>query len=416
MGPEKLRVWIQMNYTESQKSFKAGEIIMRQGDDGESAYIIEDGLVEIVIERPGNQVHVVGTRGPGAIIGEMSLVDNTPRTATIKALEDCKLLEITKEDFSRRLENADPVLRMTTQVILTRYRDTLTRAEIRGEKRHWPPAEIVELGYTEQADAVEALRIGNDFKNALKKGQISLHYQPIINLQNGRIRGFEALMRWIHPEKGFISPAVFIPVIEDNGMIIEASKWAFKESCMALKRMENLTGYHADLHMSVNFSSTDFSSDDFVENVYNTISESDVNPQQIHLEITERVLMQQPDNARETLDMCRKAGMGISIDDFGTGYSSLSYLHYFPINTLKIDQSFIREMHKNESTMELVKSIVSLGKNMKMTIVAEGVETLEDAKVLKEMGCHMAQGYYFAKPMPEKEVIEVVSNWKQAEI
>jgi len=405
-----------MSNKEPQRNYKTGDIIMHQGDDGESAYIIEDGLVEIIIERPDKSQHVVGTRGAGAIIGEMSLVDNAPRTATIKAIEDCQLLEITKDDFSRRLDSADPVLRMTIQVIMTRYRDTLTRAEIRGEKKHWPPAEIVELGYTEETDAVESIRIGNDFKEALKKGEISLHYQPIINMEEGRIMGFEALMRWIHPEKGFISPAVFIPIIEDNGLIVEASKWAFKESCMALKRIENLTGYHSDLHMSVNFSSTDFSSEDFVENIYSTISESDVTPKQIHLEITERVLMQQPDNARETLEMCRKAGMGISIDDFGTGYSSLSYLHYFPINTLKIDQSFIREMHKNESTMELVKSIISLGNNLKMTIVAEGVETLEEAKVLKILGCQLAQGYYFAKPMPEKDVTELVASWEAVDL
>lgn len=404
------------NNDQSPLDFNAGEIIMRQGDRGENAFIIEEGKVEITIIRPGGEELVVGTRGKGAIIGEMSLIDNAPRTATIIAVEKCKLLEISNKDFSRRLENADPVLRMCMQVILTRYRDTLTRADIKQDYNRWPMVESVERAYLEQADAVEKLRIANDFKDALANKKITLHYQPIVNLQNGDVMGFEALMRWIHPERGFVSPGIFIPIIEENGQIIEASKWAFHESCSALKRIQGITGYHKKLHMSVNFSSTDFSSEGFLNNVYNTISETDVQPEQIHLEITERLLMAQPEQAKDTLSLCRKAGMNISIDDFGTGYSSLSYLHAFPINTLKIDQSFVRDMHKNESSLELVRSIISLGKNLKMTIIAEGVEQIEEARLLKDMGCDYAQGYYFARPMPEDDISALVNNWKTPEI
>jgi EAL domain-containing protein (putative c-di-GMP-specific phosphodiesterase class I) len=401
----------------SKKQFKVGETIMCQGDKGESAYIIENGLVEIRLERKSSEDTIVGTRGAGSMIGEMSLIDNAPRTATIIAIEDCTLLEITVDDFSRRLENADPVLRMTMQVILTRYRDTLKRSNMTTDTNNlWPMAETVERSYLDQEDAVEKIRISNAFNDALKNNEIQLYYQPLINFKTGEIDGFEALMRWIHPEKGFISPGLFIPIIEENGQILEASKWAFRESCNALKRIQERSGYHAPLHMSVNFSSTDFSSDGFVENIYNTISETDVPVERIHLEITERLLMAQPETAKETLNMCRKAGMGISIDDFGTGYSSLSYLHSFPINILKVDQSFVRDMDKNPSSSELVRSIVSLGKNLDMSIVAEGVETLEEAQVLKEMGCDFAQGYYFAKPMPEKDVTETVRLWKPKDI
>jgi EAL domain-containing protein (putative c-di-GMP-specific phosphodiesterase class I) len=394
------------------KSFKAGSIIMRQGEKGESAYIIEKGRVEIMIERPGGKTQSVGTRGPGTMIGEMAIVDNAPRTATVKAVEDCDLLEITQEDFSRRLNSADPVLKMTAQVILTRYRDTLTRAEIRGDNYNWPPAEALELRHAEMTDAVGNIKIANDLKAALNNKELSLHYQPIVNLQkNGQVAGFEALMRWNHPTKGPISPGIFIPIAEESGLIVKASQWALRESCRALKRIEGTTGYDTGLYMSVNFSSTDFASEDFVGSVYNTISESDVKPSQVHIEITERLLMLQPDNAKDTLNMCRKAGMSIAIDDFGTGYSSLSYLHYFPIDTLKIDQSFVRDMHKNEPSKALVKSIIDLGKNLKMKIVAEGVETKEEATELKKLGCDLAQGYYFAKPMPEKEVTALLQDW-----
>ncbi len=400
---------------ETKKTFKAGEVIMSQGDQGESAYIIEDGTVEIIIEKSDGSEQSVGTRGPGTMIGEMAIVDNAPRTATVKAVRDCTLLEITKEDFSRRLEAADPVLRMTTQVILTRYRDMLTRADISNINNNWPPAETLELVYADETDAVETIKMANEFKTSLEKNEINLHYQPIVNFQSGKISGFEALMRWEHPVMGFVSPDIFIPVIEDSGLIVEASKWALREACNSLKRIESQTGHDRELHMSVNFSSTDFSSENFVETVYNIISESDVSPNQIHLEITERLLMQQPDNARETLLMCQKAGLGISIDDFGTGYSSLSYLHYFPIDTLKIDRSFIMNMHKDEGSMELVKSIIALGKNLKMAIVAEGVEEKEEAKLLRELGCDLAQGYFYAKPMAEKDLIQTMRDWETVE-
>ena len=394
----------------TKRSFKAGETILRQGDPGESAFIIESGRVEIIVEAPNGKIQKVGTRGAGTMIGEMALVDNAPRTATVKAIEDCVLLEITKEDFSGRLQKADPILRMTAQVILTRYRDTLTRADISRESSGWPPVEALELDYADQTDAVESVKIANEFRTALEKKQLSLNYQPIIHLKEGKIVGFEALMRWNHPKRGFVSPAVFIPIAEQSGLIVEASRWALREACTALKRISGRAGFVDELFMSVNFSSTDFASENFVDAIYTTLSETDVDANLVHLEITERLLMGQPDNAKDTLMMCRKAGMGISIDDFGTGYSSLSYLHYFPIDTLKIDQSFIRDMQKNESSMELVKSIISLGKNMKMNVVAEGVEKQEEAKILRDLGCDLAQGYFFAKPMPEMDVTKFVSE------
>lgn len=401
-----------MTFSNEKKSIKAGDIIMRQGEPGHAAYIIESGRVEIILEQPGGKVQSVGTRGAGTIIGEMAIVDNAPRTATVRAIEDCELLEITAEDFARRLNSADPVLKMTTQVIMTRYRDMLTRVDISRDSLNWPPPETLELDYAQGTDVVQNIKIANEFKEALGADEISLHYQPIIDLQSGGIGGFEALMRWQHPEKGPISPGIFIPIIEESGLIVLASRWALRESCLALKRIENRAGRRdGNLFMSVNFSSHDFASEDFVDAVYTTISETDVDPKQVHLEITERLLIHQPDNAKETLELCRKAGMGISIDDFGTGYSSLSYLHYFPIDTLKIDQSFIRDMLKNESSLELVKSIISLGKNMKMKVIAEGVEHKEEGQMLRDLGCDMAQGYYFARPCSEKAVTELVSGW-----
>lgn len=398
--------------TQARRHFKAGDTILQQGEQGDRAYIIESGEVEILIEKADGKIHHVGNRGEGTIIGEMAIVDDAPRTATVKAVKDCEMLEITREDFSRRLKTADPVLQTVMHIILMRYRDVLTRAQIFGESSTFPPPEELERRVAMKADAVETIKIANEFKAALESGQLALHYQPIINLRSGKVEGFEALMRWEHPERGFISPGVFIPVAEETGLIVSASCWALKEACSALRRIENRTGHNDDLFMSVNFSSEDFASENFVETVYNTLSASDVRAKQVHLEITERVLMGQPENARDTLEMCRKAGMGIAIDDFGTGYSSLSYLHYFPIDTLKIDRSFVMGMTKDENSLQLVKSIIGLGKNMRMKIIAEGVETEQEAVTLSGLGCDLAQGYHFSRPLSEKEVTTLLREWK----
>lgn len=405
-----------MSGLQSRRMFQAGDIILKQGEKGDCAYIIEEGQVEILIQRSDGKSQVISTRGPGTIIGEMAIVDEGPRVATVRAIKDCKMLEITREDFAQRLKTSDPVIQMISQVILTRFRDTLTRAEILHESATVPPPEILERNYASQSDVVESVTISNEFKHALENDQLELHYQPIVDLAAGTVLGFEALMRWTHPEKGFISPGIFIPIAEKSGLIVEASKWALKESCAALKRMENALGQAEQLYVSVNFSSHDFVESDFVENTVGTTAASGLKPWQIKLEITERLLMQQPDNAKETLQRCRDAGMGISIDDFGTGYSSLSYLYYFPIETLKIDQSFIRAMEKDNRSRELVRSIIGLGQNMGLNIIAEGVETREEATLLRQMGCEAAQGYHFAKPLPEQKVIELLKTWQPVKI
>jgi EAL domain-containing protein (putative c-di-GMP-specific phosphodiesterase class I) len=392
------------------KTFKAGDTIIQQGQKGDSAYIIESGRVEILIEKDQGLVQSLGTRGEGSIIGEMAIIDNEPRTASVKALEDSELLEITRQDFERRLKNADPVMQMITMVILTRYRDTIQRAHILGSSKDNTTPEDLEKNYVSQTSALESIKIGNEFKDALKTGQISLHYQPIIDINSAQIIGFEALMRWSHPEKGDISPNVFIPAIEENGFILEASQWALKEACQALKRLQREINTDRDLFMSVNFSSIDITEPGFKSYLHEILDETRLKPEQIHIEITERLLMEEPERSKNTLQACRDMGACISIDDFGTGYSSLSYLHYFPINILKIDRSFVKNMVEDENALELVKSIIALCQNMKLKIIAEGIETKEQIDILKAMNCDCGQGYYIARPMPESEAHTLLLN------
>ncbi len=389
---------------------------MRQGESGETAYVIESGQVEILIKKEDGRTHKFGTRGPGSIIGEMAIIDNQPRTASVRAVEQCKVLEISREDFHRRLSTSDPVLQTIMQVILTRYRDTLARIDEISDKSGFPSPEEAEREVALENDAVETIKVANEFREALENNELALHYQPLIDMKTNDIVGFEALMRWEHPERGFISPGVFIPIAEETGLIVSASVWALNKSCKALKRIESKSGWKDFLTMSVNFSSTDFASEDFVDTVYNTLSATDVAPNQLTLEITERILMQQPETAKKTLEMCREAGMHIAIDDFGTGYSSLSYLHSFPIDILKIDRSFVVDMFKNEKNIELIRSIIGLGKNLNMSIVAEGVENKEEVDTLKYLGCDKAQGFYYAKPLPEDEVVKLLKSWDNSKV
>ena len=248
----------------------------------------------------------------------------------------------------------------------------------------------------------------NEFNSALLNGHLSLHYQPIVDLENGHVKGFETLMRWNHPEHGPISRSGFIPVAVESGLIIAASKWALKEACRALKRIEGRIGQVKDLYMSVNFTASDFAEDNFLDDLYQIISVSDVLPTQIQLEITEELLLSQPESAKNTLALCRKAGLKIAVDDFGTGSRELGFLEEFPIDSIKLDRSLVRHFIENPDALESFRPALAIAKARHLTVTAEGIEQREEALALKELGCNTAQGYYFAKPLPEKDVTELL--------
>lgn len=391
-----------MDTPKAEKLFKAGEVIMSQGEMGTCAYFIQKGRVKIVVEKSDGSFLDMGTRGPGSIIGEMAIVDNQPRSATIETLENCTLLEITKEDFARSVKGANPIVRLISQVILMRYRDILRRSQtlaVEGPDSFSP--EDSERAYAEQTNVVESIKLANEFKVAIAGKQLILQYQPIFSISTGRILGVEALMRWEHPQRGLIPPDEFIPMAEDSGLIIEASRWALGEVCEMLARLDAIRPDLQSLYVSVNFSATDFEESNFLDVFSATLERNNISAKRIHIEITERLLLKQPTNVKATLESCRKMGMRVVIDDFGTGFSSLSYLHQYPIDTLKIDRSFVHNMRSDEKVLGLVKSILTLRENLNIDIVAEGVEELEEAQLLSQLNCDSVQGYYFSRPVSE---------------
>lgn len=256
------------------------------------------------------------------------------------------------------------------------------------------------------ADQLPDEILAKEFQSAMDEHQLNLYYQPIVHLKSGLVAGFETLMRWNHSSRGFISPAVFIPMAERTGLIVEASRWALKEAIRALKRLESHVGHNEHIYMSVNFSPNDLADESFLDEMYNVISASDVRPTQVQLEITGDLLRGQRENSKTILGICQKTGLKIAIDDYGLGDPDVffKYMDDFPISAVKIDHLVTCDLLKVPEAKELIMAIISEAKKRDITIIAEGVEQKEEALLLRELGCKYGQGYYFTKPLPEREL------------
>lgn len=248
------------------------------------------------------------------------------------------------------------------------------------------------------AEALELLKLEAELRKALGRGELSLVYQPIVSLATRRIEGFEALLRWQHPEHGLIPPSKFIPLAEETGLIVPMGAWALEEACSQTVNWQRDFGEN-DVTISVNVSSRQFAEPTLVARIGNVLDKTGLQGQHLKVEVTESLLLDDPERAEATLHELGVCGIGRSIDDFGTGYSSLSYLQRFPFNTLKIDQTFVRSLSSDETTEEIVRLVIMLAHSLGMDVVAEGVETSEEADILTRHGAEYGQGYFFARPM-----------------
>jgi diguanylate cyclase (GGDEF)-like protein/PAS domain S-box-containing protein len=256
--------------------------------------------------------------------------------------------------------------------------------------------------------AVERQSIEQDLRNALEREEFSLHYQPKIDLKTGEISGLEALIRWNHPVRGMVPPLQFIPIAEDCGLILPIGAWVLREACMQARAWAD-----SDLPritMAVNVSAVQFRNESFLEQMFATIRETGMDPRFLEVEITESVLMKHAELATTILHALRDKGVRVSVDDFGTGYSSLSYLRKFPLDALKIDQSFVRQITPKPEDAGIVSAIISMGQGLNLRVIAEGVETAEDLAFLKAHNCDEAQGYLFSRPLPAKELM----SWQES--
>ena len=261
-----------------------------------------------------------------------------------------------------------------------------------------------------QQESSARLEIGSQLKNATRRDELSLNYQPIVEVETMTTAGFEALVRWHNPVLGFISPADFIPIAEANGMIIEIGKWVLDTACLQVAKWNQLSD--RKIVVSVNVSVRQLIGSEFINHVEAALKDSGILASQLKLEVTESLLMQKPEEMIALLRQLQEIGVKTGIDDFGTGYSSLAYLHQMPLNVLKIDRSFVTDLAESGKHQAIVRSIVGLARNLELEVIAEGVETEAQALYLQGLRCDYFQGYRFSRPVPTEQTAEMIAfDW-----
>ncbi|WP_159788016.1 two-component system response regulator [Sodalinema gerasimenkoae] len=251
-------------------------------------------------------------------------------------------------------------------------------------------------------EALERLALENDLRYAYERREFEVYYQPILNLQSGELFGFEALLRWHHPQRGWVSPSDFISTIEETGLIDQVGEWVLEQACIQLKQWHR--DWNLPLVMSVNLSVRQFAQPDFLDQVDRVLITTGIEPKFLKLEITETALMENSQSTIVILKQLKSRQIQISIDDFGTGYSSLSYLHTFPVDTLKIDRAFVVGMSESSDGKGLIPAILNLARATHIETIAEGIETIEQRDILRSLGCNFAQGFLFARPSKASEL------------
>jgi EAL domain-containing protein (putative c-di-GMP-specific phosphodiesterase class I) len=261
-----------------------------------------------------------------------------------------------------------------------------------------------------RAGLAERLDLEMELRRALAQNQLAVHYQPTVNLSTGEIVGAEALLRWTHRTRGPISPAQFIPLAEESGLIVPIGRWVLEQACAQARRWHDAFPSRVPLTMSVNVSPIQLSRDDFVQDVSRILQESGVKPGSITLEITESALMEDTDASTRALQQLKALGVHLAIDDFGTGYSSLNYLQRMPIDILKIDRSFVDRIDQGGDELAFARAIVELARTLSLRTIAEGIELESQAECLDQLGCDLGQGFLYAKAVPPEELTRLLAT------
>ena len=374
------------------ETYPAGDIIFKEGDPGDNAYLVEEGCVEVnVSSTQQSQI------GKGELFGEIALIDQKPRTATVRAIEDTVLIPIPRQLVKELLEKTDPVVRHLLLTILERYRST------RSLPAFDPSASTIFRRDTTRGIATRQLRLSHDIAEALREEQFEMYYQPICDLSSGRLAGFEALIRWHHPVEGLVSPMDFLWVAEQTGQIREIGLWTLQRACLDWSLLRTRINHHKPF-VSVNLSPSQLTGDGFVDEVRKIVNSHQVPAPELKLELTETVIINNPDLALQLLGKLTESGSTLALDDFGTGHSGLDALHRYPIGTLKIDRVFVSQMLASSHSAKIVQASIELAHSLKMDVVAEGIETEDERLALLELGCDFGQGWLFGKPAALKYI------------
>ena len=384
--------------------------VFQTGDSGDAAYVIESGCVE-VLTGPAEHPVRVAVLAEGAMFGEVALLDHQPRTATVKTLMPTSLIRIDRVHVEELLVRADPVIQYLLRLLLERFRSSnkagaapqATPFTVPGEQYAAPDL---------HAAAVRTLSLAHDLSAAIGSSQLELFYQPIVSLADHSLQGFEGLVRWRHPTMGLVSPDEFIPLAEKTGLIHRIGDWVLRRGMLDWPRLRALCqpGAGQTPFISLNLSAPELCQDGVVQGVQQRLQAMGMAPQELRIELTETTVITSLELVTQVTQQLRAMGVGIALDDFGTGYAGLDYLQTLPFSSLKIDKSFVQQMHSSERSFQIVKAALELSSRLHLSSVAEGIEDAATAAALAHMGCHYAQGYWFAKPMP----LEQACQWKLA--
>jgi EAL domain-containing protein (putative c-di-GMP-specific phosphodiesterase class I) len=390
-----------------------GTVIFHEGQVGDKAYIVDSGEIAVSTRVNDQDIQFALSRR-GDVVGEMALIDDGLRTATATALSDAELIVIPKEYIQRLLKASDPTVDLLIKLILQRYRemkshfDRISRGETLDFILDSAPSQV-SLKLREQANlAASRVKEEQRLREALHNRELVMYYQPIVEIKSGAIAGCEALIRWQDPEKGLIPPLQFIGLAEETGLIEPIGHWIFAEAGRMVQQWQQRVAPSQPFFVGVNLSSRQIETTEQVDDLMAFLQESRIPLDHIKVEITESLLMSNPLHVSRVLNNLKQLGCDIALDDFGTGYSSFSYLHRFPIDTIKIDRSFVATMHDNPKSHAIVRTICGLADSLDMKTVGEGVEYPEDDKQLREFGCIYGQGYHYAKPIPEADFLQLL--------
>lgn len=371
------------------------EILFSEGDSPTVAFLIESGEIEISTVRDG-EILVLSKLMTGDLLGEMAVIDDAPRTATARALTNCVLFQIDRTQISERLASTDPIIRALLEGQLKRYRGAL--AAMQGKK----------LSQDDGVTASETLGVGkirleSQLREALNTGGLDVRYQPLLHVQSNKIAGYEALVRWNHPERGQISPVEFVALAEETSLIVPVGEYVFDTACAAVKTfIEN--GADPKPFIAVNVSARQLSHPGLIERIVARVDAAGLPKGSLKVEITESQALNY-EMVEKVISLCHDHGIKVALDDFGTGHSHLTHLHKLAFDTMKVDQAFSRSMLEHPRSMAIVKAIVAMGKAIDADIVVEGIETEEMLQALRDLDCDYAQGYLIGKPQTLEELL-----------
>lgn len=373
----------------------SNEILFAEGDSPTVAFLIETGEIEVSTMRDG-EVLVLSKLCTGDLLGEMAVIDDAPRTATARALTDCVLFQIDRTQISERLASTDPIIRALLEGQLKRYRGAL--AAMQGKKI------IQDDGVTaSETLGVGKIRLESQLREALNTGGLDVRYQPLLHVQSNKIAGYEALVRWNHPERGPISPVEFVALAEETALIVPVGEYVFDTACAAVKTFIE-HGADPKPFIAVNVSARQMSHPGLIERIVARVDAAGLPKGSLKVEITESQALNY-DMVAKVISLCHDHGIKVALDDFGTGHSHLTHLHKLEFDTMKVDQAFSRSMLEHPRSMAIVKAIVAMGKAIDADIVVEGIETEEMLQALRDLGCDYAQGYLIGKPQTLEELI-----------